>query len=93
LDTFGRAHDSSVELAVSRAMAKRRCRAEQFPLSDLALGWSTYGVGDQMSHYNLNASVPKALVRFLLCWAAASARGRDRRDRDLSGARPRRRGP
>src|SRR6185437_9260409 len=23
-------------------------------LSELALGWSTYGVGDQMSHYNVN---------------------------------------
>ena len=28
-------------------------------LSELALGWSTYGVGDQMSHYSVNASVPK----------------------------------
>jgi NAD+ synthase (glutamine-hydrolysing) len=38
-------------------------------LSELALGWSTYGVGDQMSHYNVNASVPKSLIRFLLRWA------------------------
>jgi NAD+ synthase (glutamine-hydrolysing) len=38
-------------------------------LSELALGWSTYGVGDQMSHYNVNASVPKTLIRFLLRWA------------------------
>jgi NAD+ synthase (glutamine-hydrolysing) len=38
-------------------------------LSELALGWSTYGVGDQMSHYSVNASVPKTLVRFLLRWA------------------------
>jgi NAD+ synthase (glutamine-hydrolysing) len=38
-------------------------------LSELALGWSTYGVGDQMSHYNVNASVPKTLVQFLLRWA------------------------
>src|SRR5207302_6769855 len=38
-------------------------------LSELALGWSTYGVGDQMSHYNVNASVPKTLIQFLLSWA------------------------
>jgi NAD+ synthase (glutamine-hydrolysing) len=38
-------------------------------LSELALGWTTYGVGDQMSHYNVNASVPKTLVQFLLRWA------------------------
>ncbi|HET9123326.1 MAG TPA: NAD(+) synthase [Solirubrobacteraceae bacterium] len=41
-------------------------------LSELALGWSTYGVGDQMSHYNVNASVPKTLIRFLVRWAVAS---------------------
>jgi NAD+ synthase (glutamine-hydrolysing) len=38
-------------------------------LSELALGWSTYGVGDQMSHYNVNASVPKTLVKFIIRWA------------------------
>jgi len=38
-------------------------------LSELALGWSTYGVGDQMSHYNVNASVPKSLIQFLIRWA------------------------
>ena len=38
-------------------------------LSELALGWSTYGVGDQMSHYSVNASVPKTLIRFVLRWA------------------------
>ena len=35
-------------------------------LSELALGWCTYGVGDQMSHYNVNASVPKTLIQFLI---------------------------
>ena len=35
-------------------------------LSELALGWSTYGVGDQMAHYAVNASVPKTLIRFLI---------------------------
>jgi NAD+ synthase (glutamine-hydrolysing) len=38
-------------------------------LSELALGWSTYGVGDHMSHYNVNASVPKTLIQFLIRWA------------------------
>jgi NAD+ synthase (glutamine-hydrolysing) len=38
-------------------------------LSELALGWCTYGVGDQMSHYNVNASVPKTLIQFILRWA------------------------
>src|SRR5260370_1331641 len=42
-------------------------------LSELALGWSTYGVGDQMSHYNVNASVPKTLIQFLLRWAIDTA--------------------
>lgn len=37
-------------------------------LSELALGWCTYGVGDQMSHYAVNASVPKTLIQFLLRW-------------------------
>ena len=39
-------------------------------LSELALGWSTYGVGDHMSHYNVNASVPKTLIRYLINWVA-----------------------
>jgi len=37
-------------------------------LSELALGWATYGVGDQMSHYAVNASVPKTLISFMLRW-------------------------
>lgn len=43
-------------------------------LSELALGWTTYGVGDQMSHYNVNASVPKTLIRHLIRWVADSGR-------------------
>jgi len=39
-------------------------------LSELALGWCTYGVGDHMSHYSINASVPKTLVQFLIRWSA-----------------------
>jgi NAD+ synthase (glutamine-hydrolysing) len=42
-------------------------------LSELALGWCTYGVGDQMSHYNVNASVPKTLLRHLVRWVAERA--------------------
>ncbi len=39
-------------------------------LSELALGWCTYGVGDQMSHYNVNGGVPKTLVQHLIRWVA-----------------------
>jgi NAD+ synthase (glutamine-hydrolysing) len=39
-------------------------------LSELALGWCTYGVGDHMSHYGVNASVPKTLIQFLIRWVA-----------------------
>ncbi len=39
-------------------------------LSELALGWCTYGVGDQMSHYNVNAGVAKTLIQHLIAWAA-----------------------
>jgi NAD+ synthase (glutamine-hydrolysing) len=41
-------------------------------LSELALGWCTYGVGDQMSHYSVNASVPKTLIRYLVGWVISS---------------------
>jgi NAD+ synthase (glutamine-hydrolysing) len=41
-------------------------------LSELALGWATYGVGDQMSHYHVNASVPKTLVQYLIRWVVRS---------------------
>ena len=64
-------------------------------LSELALGYTTYGVGDHMAHYHVNASVPKTLIQYLIRWAAktdqfgpsvAAARGH-RRDPDLAGAR------
>lgn len=45
-------------------------------LSELALGWATYGVGDHMSHYNVNGGVAKTLIRHLIRWVA---------DRDLIG--------
>ena len=41
-------------------------------LSESALGWQTYGVGDHMSHYNVNASVPKTLIQHLIRWVAAT---------------------
>jgi len=41
-------------------------------LSELALGWTTYGVGDHMSHYNVNVSVPKTLVQHLIRWSVVS---------------------
>lgn len=41
-------------------------------LSELALGWCTYGVGDQMSHYALNASVPKTLIQYLIRYEAGT---------------------
>lgn len=39
-------------------------------LSELALGWCTYGVGDQMSHYNVNGSISKTLIQHLIRWVA-----------------------
>ena len=60
-------------------------------LSELALGWCTYGVGDHMSHYNVNASVPKTLIKHLVRWVAAraarSSRGDDDVLRDILGDR------
>jgi NAD+ synthase (glutamine-hydrolysing) len=41
-------------------------------LSELGLGWCTYGVGDQMSHYNVNASVAKTLIQHLIRFVATS---------------------
>ncbi|MBE3602046.1 NAD(+) synthase [bacterium] len=43
-------------------------------LSELALGWCTYGVGDHMSHYAVNASVPKTLIQHVIRWVADTAR-------------------
>jgi NAD+ synthase (glutamine-hydrolysing) len=41
-------------------------------LSELGLGWATYGVGDQMSHYNVNVSVPKTLIQYLIHWVIST---------------------
>jgi NAD+ synthase (glutamine-hydrolysing) len=43
-------------------------------LSELALGWCTYGVGDHMSHYAVNASVPKTLIQHVVRWVAQHQR-------------------
>ena len=54
-------------------------------LSELALGWATYGVGDHMSHYGVNASVPKTLIQYLIRWVAGSGEvGEGARDTLLS---------
>jgi NAD+ synthase (glutamine-hydrolysing) len=39
-------------------------------LSELALGWATFGVGDHMAHYSVNASVPKTLIQHVIRWVA-----------------------
>ncbi len=52
-------------------------------LSELALGWCTYGVGDHMSHYNVNAGVPKTLIQHLIRWVIASHQFSDDVDRTL----------
>ena len=49
-------------------------------LSELALGWSTYGVGDQMSHYNVNGGVPKTLIQHLIRWVISSGQFSDKGD-------------
>jgi NAD+ synthase (glutamine-hydrolysing) len=46
-------------------------------LSELALGWATYGVGDHMSHYNVNASVPKTLIQHLIRWVIGTSQFED----------------
>jgi NAD+ synthase (glutamine-hydrolysing) len=46
-------------------------------LSELGLGWSTYGVGDQMSHYNVNGGVPKTLIQHLIRWVISSGQFSD----------------
>jgi NAD+ synthase (glutamine-hydrolysing) len=52
-------------------------------LSELALGWCTYGVGDHMSHYNVNASVPKTLIQYLIRWVISSKQFQSRTNKIL----------
>lgn len=42
-------------------------------LSEGALGWCTYN-GDHMSMYNVNCSIPKTLVRYLVKWYANNSK-------------------
>jgi len=53
-------------------------------LSELALGWSTYGVGDQMSHYNVNGGVPKTLIQHLIRWVVSTNQFDDAADAVLT---------
>ncbi|WP_188657968.1 NAD(+) synthase [Sphingomonas metalli] len=53
-------------------------------LSELALGWCTYGVGDQMSHYAVNAGVPKTLIQFLIRWCIRTGQYDDETNRVLA---------
>src|SRR4029079_13976681 len=46
-------------------------------LSEFALGWCTYGVGDQMSHYTVNSGVPKTLIQHLIRWVIRSGQVED----------------
>ncbi|MEN2738158.1 NAD(+) synthase [Microbacterium sp. X-17] len=52
-------------------------------LSELAIGWATYGVGDQMSHYAVNVGVPKTLIQHLIRWVIAAGEGVDARTTDV----------
>lgn len=52
-------------------------------LSEQALGWATYGVGDQMSHYNVNTSVPKTLIQYLIRWVVQTQQFDEETDRIL----------
>ena len=53
-------------------------------LSELALGWCTYGVGDHMSHYGVNAGVPKTLIQYLIRWCVKSGQFDAETDRILT---------
>ncbi|MBI1196599.1 MAG: NAD(+) synthase [Phenylobacterium sp.] len=52
-------------------------------LSELALGWCTYGVGDQMSHYNVNSGVAKTLIQHLIRWVVKTGQFPDDANRTL----------
>jgi NAD+ synthase (glutamine-hydrolysing) len=53
-------------------------------LSELALGWCTYGVGDHMSHYGVNAGVPKTLIQYLIRWCVKSGQFDEETNRILT---------
>ena len=62
-------------------------------LSELALGWCTYGVGDQMSHYAVNAGVPKTLIQHLIRWVIGDRPVRRRTTNECSARSSTRRSP
>src|SRR5699024_9575419 len=41
-------------------------------MSELALGWCTYGVGEQLSYFGLTAGLPKTLIQHLIRWVISS---------------------
>ena len=53
-------------------------------LSEMALGWCTYGVGDQMSHYAVNSGVPKTLIQYLIRWCVRTGQFDPETDRILT---------
>ena len=53
-------------------------------LSELALGWCTYGVGDQMSHYAVNSGIPKTLIQYLIRWCIQTGQFDDPTQRILT---------
>ncbi len=53
-------------------------------LSEMALGWATYGVGDQMSHYAVNTGVPKTLIQYLIRWTVRTEQFDDEVARTLT---------
>ena len=54
-------------------------------LSEMALGWCTYGVGDQMSHYAVNTGVPKTLIQHLIRWSIATGQFDDAKTDEVLG--------
>ena len=54
-------------------------------LSELALGWCTYGVGDQMSHYGVNSGVPKTLIQHLIRWVVSSGQFDEQQRGEVNG--------
>ncbi len=60
-------------LPVGQPARRHRARAPATCPSS-RLGWSTYGVGDQMSHYNVNGGVPKTLIQHLIRWVIVVGR-------------------
>ncbi len=66
-----------------RQPARRLRRRHRRSVAKLALGWCTYGVGDQMSHYGVNAGVPKTLIQYLIRWAVKTGQFDAETDRIL----------